>query len=176
MKSGWLLSVGLALFVTACAETDAGITTAVKTKLAADDTVKARQIDVDTQGGAVTLKGEVRTSAEEAQALQIARGTDGVTSVIDQITVVPEAAGGFGSAGTGTGTTANDVTITATVKSKLLADPDTSGLRIEVDTRDRMVTLSGEVKNTAEKTEALQIARETDGVVSVTDRLTVRAN
>jgi hyperosmotically inducible periplasmic protein len=177
MKAGWLFSVGLALLVTACAETDPGITTAVKSRLAADDTVKARSIDVDTQNGAVTLTGEVRSAAEEAQALQIARGTDGVTSVVDQLTVVPEAASTTGlPSGSEIGAAANDVTITATVKSKLLADPDTSGLRIEVDTKDRMVTLSGEVKSAAEKTEALQIARDTDGVVSVTDRLTVRAN
>jgi osmotically-inducible protein OsmY len=177
MKSGWLLSVGLALFVTACAETDAGITTAVKTKLAADDTVKARNINVDTMNGTVTLTGEVRSMDEEAQALQIARGTDGVTSVVDQITVVPSSSAGMTlPSGADIGAAANDATITATVKSKLMADPDTSALRIDVDTKDRMVTLTGEVKSAAEKSEALQIARETDGVTSVTDRLTVRAN
>lgn len=177
MKSGWLFSVGLALFVTACAETDAGITTAVKSRLAADDTVKARNINVDTRDGAVTLTGEVETSAEEAHALQIARATDGVTTVVDRITIVPSSSAGMSMpSGAGLGAAVNDATITASVKSKLLADPDTAGLRIDVDTKDRMVTLTGEVKTAAEKSEALQIARDTDGVNSVTDRLTVRAN
>jgi hyperosmotically inducible protein len=177
MKSGWLFSVGLALFVTACAETDAGITTAVKAKLAADDTVKANNINVDTRDGAVTLTGEVRTMDEESTALRIARATDGVRSVVDQITVVPSSSAGMTlPSGANIGSAANDATITASVKSKLAADPDTSALRIDVDTKDRMVTLSGEVKSAAEKTEAMQIARDTDGVVSVTDRLTVRAN
>ncbi len=177
MKSGWLFSVGLALFVTACAETDPGITTAVEARLASDDTVKARNIDVDTREGTVTLTGEVRTQDEEAMALQIARSTDGAVNVIDQITVVPPSSAGMTlPSGADIGTAASDATITAVVKSKLLADPDTSGLRIDVDTKDRMVTLTGEVKTAVEKTEALTIARETDGVNSVTDRLIVRAN
>ena len=35
-------------FTVACSQSDAGITTAVKSKMAADDTVKAYKIDVDT--------------------------------------------------------------------------------------------------------------------------------
>ncbi|MDQ3070461.1 MAG: BON domain-containing protein, partial [Acidobacteriota bacterium] len=71
----------------ACASSDPGITTAVKTKLAADDTVKAYQIDVDTQGGAVTLTGVVETDAAKARAIELARGTDGVSSVTDRLMV-----------------------------------------------------------------------------------------
>ena len=41
----------------ACAETDPGITTAVKAKFAADDVVKAYKIDVDTKDHVVTLTG-----------------------------------------------------------------------------------------------------------------------
>jgi hyperosmotically inducible protein len=83
----------VALATVGCAQTDAGITTNVKSKLVADDLVKARQINVDTQDKVVTLTGEVRTEAEESRALDIARATDGVRDVIDQINVVPEAAG-----------------------------------------------------------------------------------
>ena len=169
--------MGLSLFVTACAETDTGITTAVKAKFAADDTVRARNINVDTEDGTVTLTGEVRSAGEEAMALQLARGTDGVTSVVDHIDIVPSSSAGMTlPSASDVGAAANDAALTATVKSKLLADPDTSGLRIEVDTKDRMVTLTGEVKTATEKSEALTIARETDGVTSVTDRLIVRAN
>jgi hypothetical protein len=38
-----------AVIAVACGQTDAGITTAVKSKFAADDTVKAYQIDVTTE-------------------------------------------------------------------------------------------------------------------------------
>jgi hyperosmotically inducible periplasmic protein len=83
-----------AILTVACAQTDAGITTNVKTKLAADDTVKAYQVDVDTRNGVVTLSGTVENTAAKEQALNIARGTDGVRDVIDQIRVGEAAATG----------------------------------------------------------------------------------
>jgi hyperosmotically inducible protein len=180
MRFGLLFSiVGAAVIAVGCAQSDSGITTSVKTQLAADDIVKARRIDVDTRDRVVTLTGEVRSAAEEAQALQIARDTDGVSSVVDQLSVVPEAEAapttGVGGPPTepGFGPLTNDVDITSDVKSKLLADPDIAGLRIDVDTSNRVVTLTGTVKTQAEKNEALDIARKVQGVTSVTDRLTV---
>ena len=80
------------VFAVACAQTDAGITTAVKTKLAADDTVKAYQVDVDTANHVVTLKGDVNTSLAKERAVEIARATDGVRDVIDQLRVADTAA------------------------------------------------------------------------------------
>ena len=79
-------SVGLVMTV-ACAKTDAGISTNVKAKLAADDTVKAYQINVDTANGVVTLTGTVESPAAKEQAIVIARQTNGVRDVVDQITV-----------------------------------------------------------------------------------------
>jgi hyperosmotically inducible periplasmic protein len=81
-----------AIMTVACAQTDAGITTNVKTKLAADDTVKAYKVDVDTRNGVVTLSGNVETAAAKEQAIQIARQTDGVRDVIDQLNVGEAAA------------------------------------------------------------------------------------
>src|SRR5687767_6235808 len=99
-----------AIMTVACAQTDAGITTNVKTKLAADDTVKAYQVDVDTRNGVVTLSGDVETTAAKEQAILIARGTDGVRDVIDQIRVGEAAA----TAGTG-----NDVDVDVDVDDDL---------------------------------------------------------
>jgi hyperosmotically inducible protein len=84
--------VGAAMITVACAQTDAGITTNVKTKFAADDTVKAYQIDVDTANGVVTLSGAVETGAAKDHAVMIARQTDGVRDVIDQLRVDATAA------------------------------------------------------------------------------------
>ena len=86
------ISAASLVFAVACAQTDAGITTAVKTKLAADDTVKAYQVDVDTDNHVVTLKGDVNTSLAKERAVEIARATDGVRDVIDQIRVADTAA------------------------------------------------------------------------------------
>ncbi len=91
-KWAGFVSAAALLFTVACGQTDAGITTAVKTKLAADDTVKAYQVDVDTSNKVVTLSGDVETMAQKEHAVTIARNTDGVTDVIDQLRVNPTAA------------------------------------------------------------------------------------
>ena len=79
-------------FTVACSQSDAGITTAVKSKLAADDTVKAYKVDVDTENKVVTLSGDVDTEAQRTHAVMIARNTDGVADVVDQLRVNPTAA------------------------------------------------------------------------------------
>ena len=88
---GAVSAVALALTV-ACSQSDAGISTAVKSKLAADDMVKAYQLDVDTSNKVVTLSGDVETAAQRDHAVMIARQTDGVADVIDQLRVNPTAA------------------------------------------------------------------------------------
>ena len=70
----------------------------------------------------------------------------------------------------------DDSTITAKVKSKLAADTETSAIKIGVDTRDGVVTLSGTVPTDTEKTKAEQIARTTDGVKRVSNDLRVDPN
>jgi osmotically-inducible protein OsmY len=86
------LSSATLVVALACSQSDAGVTTAVKSKLAADDTVKAYQLDVDTSDRVVTLSGAVATPAEKQQAVMIARQTDGVRDVVDRITIGPVAA------------------------------------------------------------------------------------
>ena len=67
---------------------EAGALTAkIKAKMALDDRVKAAKIDVDTAGSVVTLSGRVGSEAERARAVQLARETDGVTSVVDELTI-----------------------------------------------------------------------------------------
>jgi hyperosmotically inducible protein len=88
---GAVSAVALA-FTVACGQTDAGITSAVKSKLAADDTVKAYKVDVDTENKVVTLSGEVDTEAQRSHAIMIARNTDGVADVVDQLRINPTAA------------------------------------------------------------------------------------
>ena len=110
--TGLLALVAAAALAVACAQTDAGITTKVKSKLAADPTVKASQIDVDTKNKVVTLNGTVDSQAAKDQAITIARGTSGVADVVDNLTV----SGSEGTAGTAgmAGTTTNETTTTST--------------------------------------------------------------
>ena len=89
-----LLSAGALAFTVACSHTDTGITSAVKSKMAADDTVKASEINVDTHNHVVTLNGTVGSKAERERAVMIARNTKGVNSVIDDLRVGPVATSG----------------------------------------------------------------------------------
>ena len=93
MKSlGTLISAAALVFTVGCAQTDSGITTAVKSKLAADDTVKAYQIDVDTRDHVVTLSGDVNSASAKERAVQIASTTSGVQDVVDHLVVRETAA------------------------------------------------------------------------------------
>ena len=66
---------------------DAGITAKITAKMALDDLVKARRIDVSTDGSTVTLSGTTESVAEHDRAVALARETDGVTQVIDRLEV-----------------------------------------------------------------------------------------
>lgn len=71
------------------------------------------------------------------------------------------------------GATAKDAMITASVKTKLLADPDVSGMKIDVDTRNKVVSLSGTVANSTQMLRAGALAAKVDGVATVENRLLV---
>jgi hyperosmotically inducible protein len=64
--------------------------------------------------------------------------------------------------------------LTAKVKAKMALDDLVRAAAIDVDTAGSVVTLSGTVASEAERARAVQLARETDGVTAVTDRLVVR--
>lgn len=66
---------------------DGAITAKIKSKLALDDTLKASDIHVATDNGAVTMSGTVRTETERSKAMSLARETDGVKSVADRLQV-----------------------------------------------------------------------------------------
>ena len=74
------------------------------------------------------------------------------------------------------GQTVEDATITAAVKTPLLADEAVNGLDIDVDTQGSVVTLNGTVETATAHEAALRIARATSGVKEVVDRLTVAAH
>jgi len=68
---------------------DAWITSKIQSRYFADSDVKGRNIDVDTSNGVVTLKGTVNSHSERNQAVAIARNTDGVREVRDQLQMMP---------------------------------------------------------------------------------------
>ena len=66
---------------------EAALTTKIKAKMALDDSLNAREIDVTTSGSTVTLAGEVHSRAQHDRAVALARETAGVANVVDHLTV-----------------------------------------------------------------------------------------
>src|SRR6059058_6310478 len=67
---------------------DAWIHTKVVTKLIGDTKTPERKINVDVVEAAVTLRGQVDTAEAKAEAERIAKETDGVKKVTNQLKVV----------------------------------------------------------------------------------------
>ena len=66
---------------------DATTTASVKIALAFEPGVRARDVDVDTHQGMVTLTGVVRSEAERRLALKVAEDVEGVSKVVNHIQV-----------------------------------------------------------------------------------------
>jgi osmotically-inducible protein OsmY len=88
--------------------------------------------------------------------------------------VAQDAAGKTKDAAVKTKDVTADASTTAAVKTKLLGDTKVGGLKIDVDTKDNVVTLTGTVNSAEEKAEAIRLAKTTTGVKRVIDKLTIR--
>jgi hyperosmotically inducible protein len=64
---------------------EAALSAKIKAKMALDDMVKARAINVTTHATTVTLSGVVESKAEHDRAVALARETAGVTDVVDDL-------------------------------------------------------------------------------------------
>jgi len=67
-----------------------------------------------------------------------------------------------------------DPAITASIKASYLKDPDLSVLKIDVDTKDGVVTLNGVAESPSAKMRAVKLAEATKGVKEVRDHLSVK--
>jgi hyperosmotically inducible periplasmic protein len=67
----------------------------------------------------------------------------------------------------------DDSVITTKVKSKLTADTRTSAIKISVETTNGVVALTGTVPTQSEKSAAEEIAKSTEGVKSVDNKIAV---
>ena len=70
---------------------DAWIHTKIVAKLITNSTTPERKINVDVVKNVVTLRGTVDSAEEKATAEKIAKDTDGVKSVVNQLKVAPPA-------------------------------------------------------------------------------------
>jgi hyperosmotically inducible protein len=143
---------------------DALITSKIEAKLAADPDTNPFEIDVDTLDGRVRLRGIVETDAERREAGQLARNTEGVRMVDNQLRL----------GDISIGQNLSDAWLVTKVASKLMVDPEVDSRDIDVDALDGQVTLSGLVTTYRARQEAERIAKATDGVKGVRNEIRVR--
>jgi osmotically-inducible protein OsmY len=154
---------------------DAWITGKLEAVYALNRHLEGYAIDTDTQNGVVHLTGTVESDIDRDLAGEIAKGIEGVMSVDNDLKVASGSRKPATSSGDDRpfGVWIDDATTTAAVKSKLLANPNTKGLKIDVDTRGDVVTLRGEVSSSEEKQLAEELAKNSGDVKEVRNQLVV---
>lgn len=143
---------------------DSTITAKVKTALVDHESIKSTDISVKTDQKVVTLSGFVESQAQAEEAVKVAKGVEGVTSVSDKLHVRD-------SKSTSVKGYAGDTATTSEVKAKLLADDIVPSRKVKVETTDGVVQLSGTVDSKAQSDRAESIAKAVDGVKSVKNDL-----
>jgi hyperosmotically inducible protein len=124
----------------------------------------------------VTLTGNVDSPAEKDQAVSLARSTEGVRDVVDNIaTRTSDHRGDAPDIDRTQGEMVDDAAVTRHVKAALLDDPVVRGLKIDVDTREGVVFLTGTVRSQAEMDRAVELARKAQGVRDVQPNLKIQS-
>ena len=93
-RSRILLIISLLLAVTGCATTggffgDAAITARVKTAIFNEPALKVMNVSVSTEDNVVYLSGTVKSRAERAKVIQVARKVEGVKAVKSELQLTP---------------------------------------------------------------------------------------
>jgi osmotically-inducible protein OsmY len=148
---------------------DAWITTKVKTALLFHRNVSATGTTVATTGGIVTLTGVADSVAQKELTTEYAKDIDNVVSVDNQMTITSKP----GVPAPTLGDKIDDASITAQVKTALLAHHSTSALHTTVSTTDGVVTVGGIAKNDAERSLVTKLAEDIEGVTSVINNMTI---
>ena len=95
-------------------------------------------------------------------------------TLVVALTVLTALAGCQSLTGKTAGENIDDATITASVKSKLVADKLANLTRVDVDTDNRTVYLNGTVETAEQKAKAEQLAWQVKGVKNVVNNLQVQ--
>lgn len=152
---------------TAMVARDAWITTESKVRLIANTATPARDINVDTRAGVVTLFGTVPTEAARRAAELEVQKVGGVKSVENELQIVPPVSAAVGEQ--------KDERLQDAVEKRLKAREDLADASIDVEVANGVARLTGTVRSQSDRLSALTVARTTDGVRSVIGDLNVKA-
>jgi osmotically-inducible protein OsmY len=141
---------------------DETITATVKSKLLWSRYADGMSTNVDTKYGKVTLTGTADTSAEKELAKTLAMNTKGVVSVDNNLIVKAKK-----NAVKESEHAIEDSWITTKVKSTYAYSSNVNGSDISVKTANGIVTLGGKVDSGAERSLAIELAKNVRGVKSV---------
>lgn len=150
---------------------DAWIDGKAETTLLFNKNLNSFDINTDVKNGTVILTGKVKNSIDKALAEELVASLEGVTKVDNRLSVVDgkspeqdlEVMQGL-----------KDSKVETVVKTRLLFESQVNGLDIEVEVDGGIVTLTGMVKSDAERDLAGAIAKNTNDVTSVVNKLALK--
>lgn len=122
--------------------------------------LKNTDVSINSEGGIVTLKGEVENEKQKNVAVEIARDIPGVQRVNDQLRLAKPP---------------SDEWIATSVRGALLLHKNVSLVDTKVAAKDGVVTLTGSAENEAEKSLAAKYAADVKGVKHVENNIQVVA-
>lgn len=169
--------------------TNSELETKIKNKLNTDEQVKAADLSVsaDASENTATLSGTVATEAIRDRAVSLTKSANTGIVVTDKIVVKPveltraeytaemakDARAKAKSSGDTIGDSLDDAWIHTKIVAKLIGNSTTPERKINVDVVNNIVTLRGAVNTPEQKAEAERVAKDTEGVNKVVNKLTV---
>ncbi len=129
---------------------DSVILTTIKSKMIADEFVKARHIDVDVLNRIVFLIGVVESSSQKRMAADIARSVEGVRKVENQLVIEKITSDQI----------LVDSFLTSKIRAELIKTPDIQSNNIDVDTHNNIVRLTGVAGSHNEKMKIHQVVQD----------------
>lgn len=119
---------------------------------------------------AVAKTEQAATEIKDATKASVASASAALREGADQAKAAAK------SATDSVNTNSGDVAITASVNAGLIKDPDLSALKIDVDTKQGVVSLYGPAPSEAARMRATDIAKAVKGVMGVDNKLTVKTS
>jgi osmotically-inducible protein OsmY len=170
---------------------DVNLEQSIQTRFAADTQLQKSSLSVTANAdkSEIVVSGTVPSEEARSRAVAVAKEVSPGIQVIDTIKVNPgemprseytalmakRAREKALVLGDRVGNSLDDAWLYTKVMTRLTTNTGVPALKINVDVTDSVVTLRGVVDSAARRDEAERIAKETDGVKRVDDRLEVRA-
>ena len=147
---------------------------AIRTHAVALSVIAAAALLVACERKTTTTDAPAGSTASTTTTTTVAPSPAATNAMNAASSATEKAATATGDAMNKAGEAVGDAAITGKVKTALIADADIKALKIDVDTKDNVVTLNGTADTQGHADKAVTIAKGIDGVKSVENRLTIK--